>query len=150
MIKFPSGFADSPNGGSSGWSPSSSPADWQPDRGEPNPTGAMDLPVPSVLGSSRRGDDLNIGHTGGIDGARPITPSHARPTEPTKPTAPTEKTRSDQVEISQQARIRQKLAEAPAERTDRIAELKALIESGEYETDERIRGAVDRIVDESL
>lgn len=93
---------------------------------------------------------MNVGQTGGVDGARPIQPSPAlKPNDQAYQKA-AEKPRTDQVEISPEARVRQKIAEAPAERSGRIAELKSLIDSGQYETDARIAGAVDRIIDESL
>lgn len=94
---------------------------------------------------------MNVGNAGGVDGARPIQPSPAlKSGDQAYQKASTEKPRTDQVEISSEARVRQKIAEAPAVRSDRIAELKALIDSGQYETDARIAGAVDRIIDESL
>ena len=150
MIKFPSWYTDHPNNARSGEESRPTEADRETDRGHSNTTGATDQPVPTVLGSSRRGDTMNIGQAGGVDGARPVQPSPALRSGEQAYQKPVEKPRTDQVEISKEARVRQKIAEAPDVRTDRIAELKALIDSGEYETDERIAGAVDRIIDESL
>lgn len=54
----------------------------------------------------------------------------------------------DRVEISEVARLLDKLASVPEIRMDRVEELRALIESGKYETPERIAGAVERILEE--
>jgi len=55
---------------------------------------------------------------------------------------------ADRAEISEVARLLNKLAEVPDIRMDRVAELRQLISSGQYETPERIAGAVDRILEE--
>jgi hypothetical protein len=55
---------------------------------------------------------------------------------------------TDRVEISEHARLLEKLSELPAVRADRVAEVVRLIESGAYETPERIAGAVEKLLDE--
>jgi flagellar biosynthesis anti-sigma factor FlgM len=55
---------------------------------------------------------------------------------------------SDRVEISEQARLLEKLSQVPAIRAEKVQELQRLIESGEYETAERISGAIDKLLEE--
>ncbi|MHC4663901.1 MAG: flagellar biosynthesis anti-sigma factor FlgM [Planctomycetota bacterium] len=64
----------------------------------------------------------------------------------------------DKVELSSQAqapdkatyveRLREMLKEIPEVRAERLAEIRKEIEAGTYETDERINGAIDRLLDE--
>jgi negative regulator of flagellin synthesis FlgM len=54
----------------------------------------------------------------------------------------------DRAEISETARLLDKLAQVPDIRADRVAELKALIASGRFETPERVAGAVEKILEE--
>lgn len=54
----------------------------------------------------------------------------------------------DHAEISEVARLLNKMSEVPDVRMDRVAELKELIGSNRYETPERIQKAVDRILEE--
>jgi len=54
----------------------------------------------------------------------------------------------DHVEISEQAHYLEKLSHVPPMRLDRIAELQRQIETGEYETAERVRVAVEKLLEE--
>jgi len=54
----------------------------------------------------------------------------------------------DRAEISEEARLLNKLAEVPDVRMDRVAELREMIASGRYETPERIAKAVEKILEE--
>jgi hypothetical protein len=54
----------------------------------------------------------------------------------------------DRAEISDVARLLNKLAEVPEVRADRVQELKALIDSGRFETPERVAGTVEKILEE--
>ena len=55
---------------------------------------------------------------------------------------------SDQVDISPEAELINQVHNLPDIRADRVAELRAQIASGSYETEERISGALDRLLDE--
>lgn len=55
---------------------------------------------------------------------------------------------ADRVEISEVGRYLEKLSEVPSVRTELVNELARLIESGEYETPERIAGAVEKLLEE--
>lgn len=54
----------------------------------------------------------------------------------------------DRAEISEVAQLLNKLAEVPDVRMDRVQHLRELIASGNYETPERIAGAVEKILEE--
>lgn len=54
----------------------------------------------------------------------------------------------DRLEISEVARLLDKLASVPDIRMDRVAELRALILSGQYETPEKIARTVEKILEE--
>lgn len=50
---------------------------------------------------------------------------------------------ADRVEISDQARLLSELRNLPDVRTDRVEQLRRLIEQKQFESDERIEGAAD-------
>jgi negative regulator of flagellin synthesis FlgM len=54
----------------------------------------------------------------------------------------------DRAEISDIARLMNQLAEVPDVRMDRVEELRTLIETGRYETPEKIEKAVERLLEE--
>lgn len=70
-----------------------------------------------------------------------MTPKTAGPAVSSSPT-------SDTVEISQQARIAAKLASLPEVRTDLVAQVKAEIEAGTYDTQEKLDIAISRMLNE--
>lgn len=55
---------------------------------------------------------------------------------------------SDQLDISPEAELISQVHNLPEIRADRVAELKAAIASGTYETDDKIDAALDRLLDE--
>ncbi len=55
---------------------------------------------------------------------------------------------ADQLDISREADFLSRVRELPEIRTDRVAEIKAQIENGAYETDEKLDLAVDRLLNE--
>ena len=90
---------------------------------------------------------MNVGQTGGVGGPQPIQPgSNRKPVSPVPSSEPT--ARTDKAEISSHARLLQKLREMPDMRTDLVDEVKSQIEDGTYETEDRIRAAVDRMFEE--
>ena len=54
----------------------------------------------------------------------------------------------DQLDISPEADMVARARELPDVRADRVAELKAAIANGTYETAEKLDGALDRLLDE--
>jgi len=55
---------------------------------------------------------------------------------------------ADQVDISPEARLISQIHDLPEVRADRVAELRAQIAAGVYETEEKISIALDRLLDE--
>ena len=55
---------------------------------------------------------------------------------------------ADEVSISPEADLVSQVHQLPDIRADRVADLRAQIASGTYETDEKISGALDRLLDE--
>jgi len=55
---------------------------------------------------------------------------------------------ADQLDISREADMVSRARELPEIRADRVAEVRAAIESGTYETPEKIEAAVGRLLDE--
>lgn len=73
----------------------------------------------------------------------PQRPQIARPPQQSRATAGV-----DQVDISPKAQILSQVRDIPEIRTERVAEIRAAIESGVYETDEKLDIALDRLLDE--
>ena len=83
-----------------------------------------------------------------LHGAQPIAAPHGN-------RAPQRTTRSDsatpindEVQISDAARLSEQISEIPEIRQDRVNDIRARIAAGTYETDEKIEGAVERLLDE--
>lgn len=55
---------------------------------------------------------------------------------------------SDRVEFSDAARLLSKIANLPDVRDDKVQEVRAQIDSGTYETDDKIDATVDALLDE--
>ncbi len=89
---------------------------------------------------------MEIRHTGGVSGPDPIQPhrisaSRFRPAAGQPP-------RTDRADISENAQLLAKLRDVPPIREEKVAALRALIASGQYETPERIAGAVEKLLAE--
>ncbi|MBC8355783.1 MAG: flagellar biosynthesis anti-sigma factor FlgM [Planctomycetes bacterium] len=54
----------------------------------------------------------------------------------------------DQLDISHEADLVSRVHDLPEIRQDRVAEIRSQIESGAYETDEKLDGALERLLDE--
>ena len=73
-------------------------------------------------------------------------PHRARTAQPTPPQSASGQV--DQLDISSEADLVSRAREIDDIRTDRVAEIKSAIESGAYETDEKLDIAIDRLLDE--
>ena len=89
---------------------------------------------------------MEIHTTGGISGPDPIQPNRINSAR-IRSTSRTTKA-ADHAEISDHARLLAALRETPPVRKDKVEALRALIASGEYETPERIAGAVNKLLEE--
>ena len=54
----------------------------------------------------------------------------------------------DQLDISPTADLASRALDAPATRADRVAQIRSAIESGSYDTDDKLSMALDRLLDE--
>ena len=82
-----------------------------------------------------------------VHGSQPISAPH-RAAAPQTNASPQGVSGADQLDISREAELFSRLREVPDIRSERVAELKSAIESGAYETDEKLDVAVDRLLDE--
>jgi hypothetical protein len=83
-----------------------------------------------------------VGGPGRIDGPNKIT----RITPPLKQSGPAS---ADKVDLSQKAGMISKALSLPQVRAERVAEVRKLIESGRFDTDTRLEGALKRFVAEN-
>lgn len=74
------------------------------------------------------------------------SPHRAAPPAPTPASSQYEVV--DEVSFSAEAEYIAQARELPEIRAERVAQIKAAIENGTYETDERLNGALDRLLDE--
>ena len=82
-----------------------------------------------------------------VPGAAPVNPSHrlhsAQPAAPKPHMAA-----ADQVDISQEADMVSRMRETTDVRQDMVSRIRAEIEAGTYETEEKLDIAVGRLLDE--
>ena len=89
---------------------------------------------------------MQINGIGNVQGPQQIRPTQS--IEQTKATEDAQLHTADQVEISAEADMISRVHELPEIRTDRVAEIRAQIEAGTYETEEKLDLAVGRLLDE--
>jgi flagellar biosynthesis anti-sigma factor FlgM len=93
---------------------------------------------------------MEINGLGHIDGPQPIrAPHRAEAIQPQNKAESVQGT--DQVDISPEAdavNMVNQIHDLPEIRTDRVAEIRAQIETGAYETDEKLDVALGRFLDE--
>lgn len=82
-----------------------------------------------------------------VHGPQPINAPHrtaaSQPSEQTSYTAG-----ADQLDISREADMMSRIRDLPDIRADRVAEIRAAIEAGTYETPDKMEIAVGRLLDE--
>lgn len=82
-----------------------------------------------------------------IHGAQPINAPHRIAAPQPAPSTDSLAT-VDQLDISREAELASRLRDVPQIRADRVAAIRAQIEAGVYETDDKIEKAVSRLLDE--
>ena len=92
---------------------------------------------------------MDIQQTGGVQGAQPVQPNRAAQKAAKAHTEP-KVARTDQAEISDKARFLEKLSRLPEIRAEKVEAVRRGIAEGAYDTDERLRAAVQRLLDESF
>lgn len=84
-----------------------------------------------------------------LHGAQPINAPHHSPRVSRATEAHASSlAQADQLDISHEADLVSRVHDLPAIRQDRVAEIRAQIDSGAYETDEKLDGALERLLDE--
>jgi len=82
-----------------------------------------------------------------LHGAQSVTGPHTtRAIQPSSTTASS--SIGDRLDISEAGQIAGRMAEIPDIRADRVQELRAAIQGGRYETDEKMNVALERLLDE--
>ena len=89
---------------------------------------------------------MQIHGIGNVNGPQQIRPTQG--VEQTKATESAQLHEADQVDISPEADMISRVHELPEIRTDRVAEIRAQIEAGAYETEEKLDIAIGRLLDE--
>ncbi len=90
---------------------------------------------------------MEIYGPGRIDGPQSVrAPHQARSIEPQSSLDTLQG--MDQIDLSAEAELVGRVGDVPDIRADRIAEIRAEIEAGVYETDEKLDVAVGRLLDE--
>ena len=88
---------------------------------------------------------MNISSAEGISGPGQIQPVPGAGRQvPSRPVAP----KGDRVEVSDIARFRQALAKVPEIRLEKVQAIREAIERGDYETEEKLEIAVERLLKE--
>ena len=96
---------------------------------------------------------MEVNGPGSVQGAFPIKPvdpaSQVRPAAEVSPTSQTDAIATrDEVDISPAGKILDQLNQSPDVRAERLAQIKAAIEAGDYETDEKLEAALEKLLDE--
>ena len=89
---------------------------------------------------------MQINGIGNVNGPQQIRPTQG--VESSKATESAHLQEADQVEISAEADMISRVNELPDIRADRVAEIRAQIAAGAYETEEKLDVAVGRLLDE--
>ena len=90
---------------------------------------------------------MQINGLGPIHGPQSIQ-GPQRPQFARQPAAPRQNTGVDQLDISPEAQILSQVRDIPEIRADRVAEIRAAIDAGAYETEDKLDIALDRLLDE--
>ena len=91
---------------------------------------------------------MQIHGTSQVHGAQNINAPHAAQRAAQSSAANRSASLGDQLDISRAAQLASQLGDVPEIRQDRVAALRAAIASGTYETEDRLSGALDRLLDE--
>lgn len=91
---------------------------------------------------------MDIGKTDGVGGPGRIDGPN-KISRITPSVTPSASSKADKVDLSHKASLVSKALSMPQVRAERVAEVKRLIESGRFDTDTRLEGALKRFVAEN-
>ncbi|MDP7015633.1 MAG: flagellar biosynthesis anti-sigma factor FlgM [Pirellulaceae bacterium] len=84
-----------------------------------------------------------------VHGPQAVNTPHRNQQQPAQPSAPTRPPQTvDQLDLSPAAEFVSDARALPEIRTERVAEIRAAIEAGAYESAEKLDVALDRLLDE--
>jgi flagellar biosynthesis anti-sigma factor FlgM len=88
--------------------------------------------------------DMDVQGPGSLQRSVPISPvkSAGQPAGAAKPQTPAVSKPNDAVEISTAGQLLDKLSKSPEVRAERLAQIKAAIASGDYDSDEKLEAAL--------
>jgi negative regulator of flagellin synthesis FlgM len=90
---------------------------------------------------------MDVNGVGSVQGSIPIKPSRpATEVSRTSETKPIET--NDAVEISPAGKMLEELGQSSAVRAERLAQIKAAIDAGTYETPEKLEAALSKMLDD--
>jgi negative regulator of flagellin synthesis FlgM len=81
-----------------------------------------------------------------VHGPQPLGPPHTVRSAPAA--APSSHSFVDELDLSDAGQLAARVHDLPEIRADRVAELRRQIAAGNYETDEKLNVALDRLLDE--
>ena len=92
---------------------------------------------------------MNIQQTGGVQGPQPVQPN--RPVQKAAEAPSADQTaKVDRAEISDQARFLDQISRLPDIRADKVEAARRAIAEGVYDSEDKLRAAVERLLDESI
>lgn len=114
-------------------------------------TNGRENSTPTDSGSRNRGNAaMDVNGTSSVSGSLPIN-KQMSPTRTNNQEAPTSKSISspqDELEISSAGRMLDEMTNNPEMRAERLAQIKAAIDDGTYETDEKLDAALSRLLNQ--
>ncbi len=110
------------------------------------PTDSNSLP-PHPADSQTGSADMDVNGPGSVHGTSPI---HSIPTahEVERPADSSQAVPQDEIEISPAGKMLEELSQSPQIQAERLAQLKAAIEAGSYDTPEKLEAALERMIAE--
>ncbi|MDP6957867.1 MAG: flagellar biosynthesis anti-sigma factor FlgM [Planctomycetota bacterium] len=90
---------------------------------------------------------MDIGRTDGVQGPGGIR--GPKPVNRIQPNQPVSGKPADSVEISEMARLVSEVTNLPKVRQEKIDEIRQMVDSGKYDTPERLAGALEQFLKEN-
>jgi negative regulator of flagellin synthesis FlgM len=103
--------------------------------------------VSNVAGSRQEGRaDMDVRGVGSVSGTTPLQPVSA-PTNLREASAVRPQSPRDALELSAAGKMLDQLSHSPDVRQERLARIKAAIDNGTYDTDEKLEAALSKMFD---
>ena len=102
------------------------------------------ISAPTSLGSQQGRGDMDVRGIGSVPGATPIRPAGQPSAAPSAGVAKPQFPR-DELQLSAAGKMLDQLSQNPDIRQERLAQIKAAIENGTYDTDEKLEAALSKM-----